>query len=134
MQKAVVARVDASWIAVTIFILLIIILLFLYKNRKAFSISYKALLLSCIILCAGAAAVYFKYLVPVETLHFLVFSCYGWFSSAVFGPVYGSIAVIGMAIGDEILQHYLPSRVGDLHDVVINSLSGFVGLILRNKW
>lgn len=31
---------------------------------------------------------------------------------------------------DEVIQHFLPNRVGDLRDVVINMWSGLLGLIL----
>ncbi len=82
----------------------------------------------------GALAVYFDYLMPIEMTHFLVFSLLGWLSVGAFGIVWGSLAMLGVAIGDEILQFFLPTRVGDLHDVVINGLSGFFGIWLgRNK-
>jgi hypothetical protein len=134
LQKAIAGTVDISWVAVIVFILLFFIILLLYKKRETHSIPNSLLIFSCCLAAAGGAAVYYRYLMPVETLHFLVFFCYGWVSSAVFGPIYGVIAVMGMAIGDEILQYYLPSRVGDIHDVLINSLSGLTGLVLRNKW
>lgn len=134
LQKAIAERVDTYWVAVIVFGLLVLIVLLLYKKREAHSIPHRLLVFSCFLIVAGGVAVYYKYLLPVETLHFLVFFCYGWVSSAVFGPLYGVVAVMGMAIGDEILQYYLPSRVGDFHDVVINSMSGLIGLVLRNKW
>ncbi len=133
LQYVITAKVDALWIAGIVFFVLFAALLNLYRKRKTTSIPNVVLVLSFCLLCSGGAAVYFKYLLPVEALHFLVFSCYGWFSSAVFGAIYGMVAVFGMAFGDEVLQYYLPSRVGDLHDVLINSLSGVTGLILRNK-
>lgn len=134
LQMAISTKIDPSWIAAVVFILLIFILLTLYKRRDNHSISRGILILSFCLVMAGGAAVYFKYLLPIETLHFLVFFCYGWVSAAVFGPVYGTVAVLGLGIGDEILQYYLPSRVGDLHDVLINTLSGFSGFLLRTKW
>lgn len=133
LQKVIAETVDISWVAVVVFLLLFSILLLLYKKRETHSIPQSFLIITCCLITAGGVAVYYKYLVPIETLHFLVFFCYGWVSSAVFGPLYGVVAVMGMAIGDEILQYYLPSRVGDLHDVLINSLSGLTGLVLRNK-
>ena len=134
LQKSVAEVVDVSWVAVIVFVLLFSIILLLYNKREAHSIPKSLLIFSCCLIVAGGMAVYYKYLVPVETLHFLVFFCYGWVSCAVFGPFYGVGAVMAMAVGDEILQYYLPSRVGDLHDVLINSLSGLTGLALRKKW
>jgi uncharacterized membrane protein YhaH (DUF805 family) len=134
LQKSIAEVVDTSWVAVIVFVLLFLILLLLYKKRKTHSIPKSLLILSCCLIVAGGGAVHYKYLVPVETLHFLVFFCYGCISVAVFGPLYGEVALKAMAVGDEILQYYLPSRVGDLHDVLINSLSGLVGLALRSKW
>lgn len=134
LQRLIAERVDGIWIAVIVFCLLFFLLGFLYYKRKIYSISKPVLLFSFCLLTAGGAVVYYKYLLPVETLHFLVFSCYGWIAAAVFGPLYGAIAVLAMAVGDEVLQYYLPSRVGDLHDVLINSLSGFSGLLLRIRW
>ena len=40
------------------------------------------------------------------------------------------ISVLALAMGDELLQHFLPSRVGDWRDVGFNALAASGGLLL----
>jgi len=133
MQILIVARLDMIWIAAIVFTLLFGALIFFYKRRKIYAIPRGTLIGSFSLLAIYGCAVYFKFLAPVETLHFLIFSCFGWLSAAVFGLLHGIVVVFCMAIGDEIMQYFLPDRFGDIHDVVINTLSGLAGLFLRNK-
>ncbi len=131
LQKGVSAIVDGQWIAWGIFLLLLIILGVFYKERKRKEVSVIVLCGAFIVLFGGGLAVFSGYLQPVETMHFLIFSWFGYLVSSVFGLVRGILVVICMAVGDEILQFCLPYRVGDLHDVFINALSGLTGLLLR---
>lgn len=131
IQLQLITRIDSIFIAGGVFVLLFGLLFILWKKRERYQIRKRTLLGAIVFLFCGIAAVQLRYLLPVEAVHFLVFSCLGWFSVTVFGPLCGVFAVISIAVGDEVLQYFLPSRVGDVHDVVINLLSGFIGIILK---
>ncbi len=107
-----------------------VLLAYLFRKRHHYSIHPVAVVLSGLLLLTATSAVYMNYLRPVEMTHFLLFSVLGWLSVTAFGPVMGCVAMLSIATGDEVLQYYLPERVGDLHDVLINSLSGMLGLWL----
>ena len=134
LQFFIMARISQSTIAIIVFLFLIFLLLFLWKKKTKYQLSEKMLGIACVMLLLAGSAVYLKLLYPIEAVHFLVFSWFGWISTVVFGPFYGAAAIFSMGVGDEILQHFLPSRVGDLHDVLINLISGYTGLILRLRW
>lgn len=133
LQSAIVSRIDIIWVAAAVFIILFLTLLLLLKNRANNGIKKRVLLISSLLLVGGGAALYFEYLVPVEAVHFLVFSYLGWLSAAVFGPIAGIGAVVSIAVGDEILQYFLPDRVGDFHDIAVNLVSGLTGILIRGK-
>lgn len=131
VQLFLIARIDSKYIAGSVFIVLIGILVFLWQKRRVYRIQKRTFLGTTALLAGGIAAVQLGYLLPAEAVHFLVFSWLGWVSTTVFGPLYAVVAVVSVSFGDEVLQHYLPSRYGDLHDVAINLLSGFTGIILK---
>ena len=133
VQLLLITKIDSSFIAGGVFVLLFGILFILWKKRERYQILKRTLLGATVFLFCGIAAVQLRYLLPAEAVHFLTFSCLGWFSATVFGPFYGILAVISIAVGDEVLQYFLPSRVGDMHDVAINLLSGFIGIILKYR-
>jgi VanZ family protein len=58
-----------------------------------------------------------------ERTHFMTFGLFGALSMALFPPRYALITCILGAAGDELLQFYLPDRVGDLRDVAFNALA-----------
>jgi len=60
-----------------------------------------------------------------ERMHFLTFGLFGALSMALFAPRYAFIICILGAGGDELLQFYLPDRVGDWRDVAFNALASF---------
>lgn len=131
VQLLLITKIDSIFIAGGVFVLLFGILFILWKKREQYHILKRTLLGTTVFLICGIAAVQLRYLLPAEAVHFLTFSCLGWFSATVFGPLYGAFAVISISVGDEVLQYFLPSRIGDIHDVVINLLSGFIGIILK---
>lgn len=55
-----------------------------------------------------------------ERIHFLVFGVYGALSLLLFGPRAALLMCLLGAAGDEVLQYFLPDRVGDWRDVVMN--------------
>lgn len=60
-----------------------------------------------------------------ERMHFLTFGLFGALSMALFAPRYALIICLLGAAGDELLQFYLPDRVGDWRDVAFNALASF---------
>lgn len=133
VQLYIVEYLNPLWIAGAIFALLFFILVNILRRKRDRGSFWVVGGVLCLLI-AAVAAVWSGYMLPVEAVHFLVFSWLGWISSAVFGPFHGAAAMLSIAVGDEILQHFLPSRVGDVHDIVVNAISGFAGWILRVKW
>ncbi len=113
------------------FALVLLSLLYLQNSKK--NVHGGIYILALVLLLASAMAVFLKILSPVETLHFLVFSIFGWVSAATFGAVKGLVAITCVAVSDEVLQYFLPERVGDLHDIMINLVSGGFGVLFRGK-
>ena len=58
-----------------------------------------------------------------ERLHFLVFGAFGVLSMFVYQPRMAIALCLSVSIGDELLQYFLPDRVGDWRDVAMNSLA-----------
>jgi len=58
-----------------------------------------------------------------ERLHFLSFGAFGALSLLLFAPRYAIILCLLFSSADELLQYYLPDRVGDWRDVGFNSLA-----------
>ncbi len=58
-----------------------------------------------------------------ERLHFILFGGLGFVSLLLWQPVAGVLLCCLMAGGDELLQWFLPSRVGDWRDVGFNLLA-----------
>ncbi len=133
LQSQFFAQIDTVWIAIAVFGFLFIVLCVLYIKRQVYAISGITLLGAALLIAGGGVAVYTKYLQPIETIHFFIFFCFGWITVVVFGIKRGLFVVFAVAVSDEILQIYLPSRVGDVHDVVVNGLSGIVGLLLGRR-
>ena len=131
IQLLLITRIDSIYIAGSVFIVLFGLLFTLWRKRGKYQIQKRTFLVTTALLLGGIAAVQLRYLMPAEAVHFLVFSWLGWVSTTVFGPLNAVVAVVSVAFGDELLQYYLPSRVGDIHDVVINLLSGFIGVLLK---
>lgn len=133
LQSQFFSQIDTMWFAIAVYSFFFLVLCVLYKNRKVYAISSFTLLGAVLLFSGGVLAVYTKFLLPIETIHFLVFFCFGWLTVVVFGVKRGLFVVLAVAVSDEILQIYLPDRVGDIHDVAINALSGTVGLLLGKR-
>ncbi|MDT8420478.1 MAG: VanZ family protein [Desulfuromonadales bacterium] len=58
-----------------------------------------------------------------ERLHFLVFGIFGALSMLVYRPRRAFAFCLAVAFGDELLQYFLPDRVGDWRDVTVNSVA-----------
>ena len=80
--------------------------------------------------------------IPVERLHFVTFGIYGYLSMRLFrGPI-AIMVCVGLSFGDELLQLWLPNRVGEWRDIGLNTLACcggltyafFVALELKKKF
>ncbi|MBI5555102.1 MAG: VanZ family protein [Elusimicrobia bacterium] len=107
--------------------------LILIKSR----ISRKQYILAFIVFCIYGY--YLKILkIPEERIHLLE---YGFLSYLVF-KVYSSdwsfifrywqtfLTVSFIGTLDEIIQYFIPTRVGDVRDILLNIVSGLLGLVL----
>lgn len=77
------------------------------------------LLLSLFFLIKGA---------PEEKFHLLIYFLMGNFSRKCFKN-YGIIYFIAVALIDETLQYFLPSRYFDLKDIILNIGGGITGFL-----
>lgn len=134
LQSVLYTVVQPELLAGLIIGVLALVVLLLFFKRERLHVSLVNIVMVSVLLIGAVVAVVAQYLNPIEACHFLVFSWFGWISAAAFGRGYGICTIISMAVGDELLQWYLPNRVGDVHDVVINLISGVAGLLLKGKW
>lgn len=133
IQGIVLSLVGPQKISAVVFCVLVLILGGLYLYRDSLTIAPWKIVVASLFLCTGIFAVHQQHLLPVEAVHFLLFSWIGWVCVNTFGPVYGFIMLLSAAVGDEVLQHFLQDRVGDFHDVAVNLISGSIGALLRGK-
>ena len=86
------------------------------------------------LLLAAAAALFLvvPLLLPLvdERLHFLVFGAWGFLSMLLFPLPWALFSVVLVGGLDELLQWWLPDRVGDWRDVGFNVLAGLGGIVL----
>ena len=67
---------------------------------------------------------------PEETMHLLLFGGLGVLATLAFG-LPAAVPVVALCAGaDELLQLYLPDRVGDWPDVTKNTIAGVAGAIV----
>ena len=72
--------------------------------------------------------------VPAERIHFLEYGLLGFLvTKAIRKLNWKSISlallfVLGIGAIDEVIQWLLPNRVGDLRDVIMNSVGGGMGI------
>jgi hypothetical protein len=93
--------------------------LFLKANVKSFLV---LLLIPLVLLLSWLVPL------PEERLHFITFGFLGFFSAKLFS-FRVALLVCGLVSGlDELYQWYLPNRVGELRDVVLNLAASFFGV------
>ncbi|MFW2372888.1 MAG: VanZ family protein [Gammaproteobacteria bacterium] len=67
--------------------------------------------------------------IAIERMHFIVFGIFGFVSLLLWNRVPG-LLLCGLVAGmDELFQWWLPDRVGDLRDVLINMLAVYGGAL-----
>ena len=69
-----------------------------------------------------------------ERLHFLTFGAFGALALMLFAPRTALVLCLAYSGGDELLQHYLPDRVGDWRDVGMNALASLAAALFTWLW
>ncbi len=106
----------------------IIIFLVLVCLQKTLNASIKLLQKKLLI---GAGFIVISMLLPpVERVHVLLFGLFGFLSQRLFGTKVALIICLTVSGLDELLQYFLPDRVGDLRDVLTNAVSSILGIKL----
>jgi len=77
----------------------------------------------------AAALMYYVRQYPARWWHIPLFGGFGFLSVRLFSTRTGTEIVLAFAFLDEVLQHFLPDRVGDIDDMVINALCAGSGII-----
>lgn len=83
------------------------------------------------LLWVGALALLFYVNLPfVEKIHIVLFGLFGFLSQRLFEQKMAALLCIAISFLDELLQHFLVSRVGDWRDVWLNLFSASLGMFL----
>ena len=72
----------------------------------------------------------FQHIHDVEKMHIAIFGLFGFLSRRLFSLKMTTACCVLVSFLDEIFQHFLANRVGDLRDVGINLFSSVLGLFL----
>jgi len=108
----------------------LVIFLFIKKRRK----------LMPIVLPLIIAIVFIKMIErPEERIHFLEYGILGFLVFKAIGKeikqiILALIFIILIGSIDEFIQYLLPNRVGDVRDIIMNSIGGIIGLWLGRFW
>lgn len=65
----------------------------------------------------------------IERMHFIVFGVFGFISLRLWHKAPGLVICFSVALLDEVFQWWLPDRVGDLSDVLINLVAVYGGAL-----
>ena len=68
-----------------------------------------------------------------ERLHFICFGVLGFSAYRSFGIKVAMMLTCLAGMGDEVLQYFLPSRVDDWRDVVMNCFAGLSAVLLAHR-
>ena len=108
----------------------LVIFLFIKKRRK----------LMPIVLPLIIAIIFIKMIErPEERIHFLEYGILGFLVFKAIGKeikqiILALIFIILIGSIDEFIQYLLPNRVGDVRDIIMNSIGGIIGLWLGRFW
>ncbi len=78
----------------------------------------------------AAALMYYVRQYPERWWHIPLFGGFGFLSVRLFSDRTGAELALGLAFLDEVFQHFLPDRTGDIEDMVINALCAGAGIIV----
>lgn len=65
-----------------------------------------------------------------ERLHFVTFGVFGFLSTRIFPLRLAIMVCLAGSAGDELFQAWLPDRVGDWRDVLMNTVASAIGLVV----
>ncbi len=85
--------------------------------------------LAWMILLVGGLMLYLRQN-PERWLHIPLFGMFGFLSVRLFSIRAGAEIAFALAVLDEVFQHFLSDRVGDIEDMVINALCAAAGISL----
>ena len=114
----------------TILLLIVSVIIFLSLICCQPSGSSSKQILPEILWLGGGFVVINMVLPPVERVHVLLFGLFGFLSQRLFGTRVALIICLTVSGLDELLQYFLPDRVGDLRDVLTNAVSSTLGIRL----
>ncbi len=121
-----IGRTGIAWLlGSSIAALIILAAVMLFKSAGLKGVMH----LLWILAVAGGIMVYLRNN-PERWYHIPLFGMFGYLSVRVFTLRTGAEIALAMAVLDETLQHYLPDRVGDFEDVVINAVCAVIGIIV----
>ena len=127
LQKWAFAQFGVGQIAVLLGIslsmLFLALIVYLAKTGK----EQRHWLLLLLVLAVIFPLIQWKLPVVEERMHVLLFGLFGFFSVRLFPLHTGILMCIAISASDELLQFYLPDRVGDWHDVFLNLMSTGLG-------
>jgi len=128
LQKWAFAQIGVQQVAllfgITLFLLSIAIISNLVKTGG------KKQLWTLLWLAAVFIAIQWQIPVVEERMHVILFGLFGFLSLRIFSLKTGLLICALVAVSDEMLQYYLPDRVGDMHDVYLNLISTLLGAVL----
>ena len=85
------------------------------------------------LLWVGALCLYlYQDLPDVEKIHVVLFGSLGFLCRKLFQLPWALLGCATISMGDELLQHFLVDRVGDIRDVGINLFSACLGIFLSS--
>lgn len=124
---------------VNLSVLLALGLMILYLRRILPRLSKKQFLLGLFFAIAGAWVLLL--FAPEERVHLFEYGLLGFFCLRALGRETRSphfkamLIVLVVGIGDELIQHTLPNRVGDPRDVALNFMSAVPGVLAQHlRW
>jgi MFS family permease len=118
-------------------ILLVAIMSILTMILIKIKITWKQWILALIVFCLYGYGLRILR-IPEERIHlleygllsFLVFRVFppGWSAIFRYWQTFLTVSFVGTL--DEIIQYFIPNRVGDVRDIILNIVSGLLGLVL----
>lgn len=133
-QNLLTISVTSAFVIVLV-ILLIFFLKFLRNNNFHFS---KRRLVFLTLFATAYAVLLSSFSLPEERLHFLEYGLLAWLLRSALArhcSIYWqyTLAIVATAIIgliDEVVQYFVPSRVYDIRDVLMNASAGLLALII----
>ncbi len=121
-----IGRAGIGWaLAVSVVAVLILAGYFLVR-----SLGPRGLLHLLWMLLLAAGLMYYLRRHPARWYHIPLFGAFGFLSVRLFSVRTGAEIAFAFAVLDEVFQHYLPDRVGDFEDIIVNAVCAGAGIVL----